>query len=122
MTFGLTWRLATFRMLSTMSILQKDRVWKLLTRRHGRAAVGSGGVGRRVAFDSGILVVCLVVLVGLVVFGSVLMLLFWVTATLPPSMLRSCPELDLCGGPLPHDGNESLSVDDPLADGLRMTR
>jgi hypothetical protein len=48
------------------------------------------------------------------------MLLSWVTATLPPSMLRSCPEFDVCGPPA-LDGNESLSVDDPLTDGLRMT-
>jgi hypothetical protein len=51
----------------------------------------------------------------------VLMLLFRATATLPPSMLRSCPEFDLCAAPAP-DGNESLSVDDPLTDGFIMTR
>jgi len=122
MVMGLTWGLATFRMLGTVSILQRDRVWKSLTRRHGRVALGLDGVGRRrVAFDDGILFVCLFVFVGLLVLGSVLMLLSWTAATLPPSMLRSCPEFDLCGAP-PHDGNESLSVDDPLTDGLRMTR
>jgi hypothetical protein len=121
MTLDLTWGLATFRMLGTVSTLQRDRVWKSLTRRHGRVAVGSDGVGRRVALDDGILFVCLFVLAGLVVLGSVLMLLSWTTATLPPSMLRSCPEFDLCGAASPHDGNESLSVDDPLTDGLRMT-
>jgi hypothetical protein len=50
----------------------------------------------------------------------VLMLLFAATATLTPSMVRSCPEFDLCGAPAP-DGNESLSVDDPLTGELRMT-
>jgi hypothetical protein len=109
-------------MLSTVSILQRDRVWKSLTRRHGRVAVGADGVRRRrVAFDDGILFVCFFVFVGLVVLGSVLMLLSWTTATLPPSMLRSCPEFDVCEA-VPHDGNESLSVDDPLTGGLRMTR
>ena len=109
-------------MLGTMSILQRDRVWKSLTRRRGRVTLGSDGVGRRrVALDEGILFVCLVVFVGLVVFGGVLMLLFRATAMLPPSMLRSCPEFDLCGAPAP-DGNESLSVDDPLTDGFIMTR
>ena len=73
------------------------------------------------AFEDGMLFVCLVVFVGLVVLGSVLMLLFWATATLPPSMLRSCPEFDLCGAPA-RDGNESLSVDDPLTGEARMTR
>jgi hypothetical protein len=109
-------------MVGTMSILQKDRVWKSLTRRRGRVTLGSDGVGRRrVAFGDGILFVCLVVFVGLVVLGGVLMLLFGATATLPPSMLRSCPEFEPCGAPSP-DGNESLSVDDPLTDGFMMTR
>src|SRR4030095_1964883 len=45
----------------------------------------------RVACEDGVLVVSLVVLVGLVVLGGVLILLSWVTATLPPSMLTSCP-------------------------------
>lgn len=103
-------------------MLQRDRVRKSLTRRRDRVALGSDGAGRRrVAFDEGILSVCLVVFVGLVVLGSVLMLLAWATATLPPSMLKSCPELDLCGAP-PPDGNETLLVDDPLTGGLRMTR
>jgi hypothetical protein len=121
MALGLGWGQATFRMLGTMSILRRDRVWKSLIRR-GRVTLGSDGVGRRrVALDDGILFVCLVVFVGLVVLGGVLMLLFQATATLPPSMLRSCPEFDLCGAPAP-DGNESLSVDDPLTDGFIMTR
>jgi hypothetical protein len=122
MALGLVWGQAAFRILGTMSILQRDRVWKSLTRRRGRVTLGSDGVGRRrVAFDDGILVVCLFVFVGLVVLGSVLILLFGATATLTSSMLRSCPEFDLCGAPAP-DENESLSADDPLTDGLRMTR
>ena len=122
MALGLVWGQAAFRILGTMSILQRDRVWKSLARRRGRVTLGSDGVGRRrVAFDDGILFVCLVVFVGLVVLGSVLMLLFGAAATLTSSKLRSCPEFDLCGAPAP-DGNESLSADDPLTDGLRMIR
>jgi len=63
---------------------------------------------------------CLFVFVGLVVLGSVLMLLFRATATLPPRMLDSCPEFDLCAAPAA-DGNESLWVDDPRTDEPRMT-
>jgi len=55
------------------------------------------------------------------VLGGVLILLSWTTATLPPSMLTSCPEFDGCVAAAP-DGNESLWVDDPLTDGPRMTR
>ena|SRR5580765_7958636 len=121
MASGLVWGQATFRMLTTMPIVQRDRVWKSLTRRRGRVTLGSDGVGRRrVAFDDGILFVCLFVFVGLVVLGSVLMLLFRATATLPPTMLDSCPEFDLCAAPAA-DGNESLWVDDPRADEPRMT-
>ena len=110
-------------MLTTVPmLLQRGRVWNFLTRRRDGVALGSDGGGRhRVAFEDGMLFVCLVVFVGLVVLGSVLMLLFWATATLPPGMLRSCPEFDLCGAPA-RDGNESLSVDDPLTGDARMTR
>jgi hypothetical protein len=105
-----------------MSALQRDRVWKSLTRRRGRVALGSDGADRRrLAFDDGILVVCLFVLVGLVVLGGVLILLAGVTATLSPSVRTSCPDFDLCVAPAP-DRNEVLWVDDPLTDGLRMTR
>jgi hypothetical protein len=50
-----------------------------------------------------------------------LMLLAWMTAALPPRMLDVCPEFDLCAAPAA-DGNESLWVDDPRTDELRMTR
>jgi hypothetical protein len=118
MALGLAWGLATFRMLGTVSMLQRDRSF---ARHRGRLGLGSDGVDRRrITFNDGIVCVCFLVLVGLVVLGSLLMLLSWVTATLPPSMLRSCPEFDVCGPPV-LDRNESLSVDDPLTDGLRMT-
>jgi hypothetical protein len=122
MVSGLVWGQATFRMLTTMPIVQRDRVWKSLTRRRGRVTLGSDGVGRRrVAFDDGILFVCLFVFVWLVVLASMLMLLAWTTAALPPRMLDVCPEFDLCAEPAA-DGNESLWVDDPRTDELRMTR
>jgi len=66
-------------------------------------------------------VVCLFVVVGLVVLGSMLTLPVWTTAALPPRKLDSCPEFDLCAAPVA-DGNESLWVDDPRADELRMSR
>jgi hypothetical protein len=109
-------------MLRTVSMLQSDRVWNSLTRRRARGALGSEGSGRRrAAIDGGLLIVCLFVFVGLVVLGSVLMLLVWATAALPPRMLYSCPEFDLCGAPVA-DGDESLWVDDPRTDELRMSR
>jgi hypothetical protein len=122
MASGLVWGQATFRMLTTMPIVQRDRVWKSLTRRRDRGALGSDGRGRRrEAIDGGLLIVCLFVFVGLVVLGSMLMLLVWTTAALPPRMLDSCPEFDLCPAPVA-DGNESLWVDDPRTDELKMSR
>jgi hypothetical protein len=106
MALSLAWGQATFRMLATVSTMQRDEAWKSLTHRRRRVSLGSDGAGRRrVALEDGVLVVCLVVLVGLVVLGGVLILLSWVTATLPPSMLMSCPEFDRCVAPAP-DGNE----------------
>ena len=120
MAIGLAWEQATFRMLTTVRMLQRDRVWKALTRRRYGVALGSdGGRRRRVAFDDGLLVVCLAVLVGLVVLGVTLLAL--VSATLPPSTLKSCSELDVCAA-READGNEFLSVDDPRPAGSRMLR
>jgi len=122
MSLGLVWGHGTFRVLRTMSMRQSDRVWNSLTRHLDRVARGSDGKDRlRAAFDDGLLIVCLVVFVGLVVLGSVLMLLVWTTAALPPRMLESCPEFDLCAAAAA-DGNESLWVDDPRTDELEMTR
>jgi hypothetical protein len=120
MGIGLAGGHVTLHMLTTVLMLQRDRVWNSLTRRrHGVALGADGGRRRRVAFDGGLLVVCLVVLVGLVVLGVTLLSLF--SATLSTSTLESCPEVAVCAVP-EADGNESLRVDDPLTDGLRMTR
>jgi hypothetical protein len=110
-------------MLATVSTMKRDRVWNSLTRRRGRVVFGSaGGAGRRrTAIDDGKLAVCLFVVAGLVVLGGVLMLFYWVTATLPPSRLMSCPEVDSCVSPAP-DRNQALWVGDSLTDGPKMTR
>jgi len=119
MAIGLAWGQATFRMLTTVSMLQRDRVWNALTRgRHGVALRSDSG-RRRVAFDGGLLVVCLAVLGGLVVLSVTLLAL--VSATRPASTLKSCPELDVCAS-LEADGYESLSLDDPGTPELRMVR
>jgi hypothetical protein len=73
--------------------------------------------------DHVILVLGLVALVGLLVLGSVLVLLARVTATLPPSTLRAtpCAEFDFCVTPVA-DRDEATSVDDPSLEGLTVTR
>jgi hypothetical protein len=103
-------------------MMNRDRAWYSLTRRRGRVLLGSADADRRrIAFDDGLLVVCLCVLAGLVVLGGALLLLSWVTATLPPRMLMSCSEYHSCVAPEP-DMNQVLWVDDSLTDGSTMTR
>jgi hypothetical protein len=132
MARGLVWGQATFRKLGRVSTLQRDREWKSLTHRRGRVGLRSDGMGRhRVAFDDHVFRVCLFVLGGLVLLTSVIMLLSWAAATLPPPrMLKSCPEFEqfdealsrlaqFCAAPTAN-GNESLWGDDPRTDEPRM--
>src|SRR5262245_46820596 len=120
MASGLVWEEATFRMLRTVSMLQRDQVWNSITRRRQRVAAGSGGVPRHhAAFGDGKLVVCLFALGGLLLLGSFLMLLFWVTVTVPPRVLKSCAEFEGCVAPAT-DGSGSFWADDPLAAGVRI--
>jgi hypothetical protein len=48
--------------------------------------------------------VCFLALVGVVVFGGLLMLFSWVTAGLPPTALATCPGIDGCVAPAPAEG------------------
>ena len=98
MALGLIWGHATFRMLRTISMLQSDRASNSLTVA-ATGALSAGGKGRRrVAIDDGLLIVCLSVFSGLVVLGSVLMLLVWTTAALPPRNARLLSRArPLCG-------------------------
>jgi len=76
---------------------------------------------RRVAFDDGILPVCLFVLSGLVLLGGLVLLLSWITVTVPVRQLKSCSDAERCVAPA-EDANESVGADDPLADRLTITR
>jgi hypothetical protein len=109
-------------MLRTAAMLQRDPIGNSLTRRGPRDGVGSGGVRRwRMAFGDGVLVVCLIVVAGLILLGSLLMLLSWVTVTVPARESKSCSDFERCLAPAT-DANESLWADDPLADRLKITR
>jgi hypothetical protein len=122
MALGLVWGQATFRMLRTVPVLQRDQVGNSLNRRRRGVAIGLGGIRRhRRAFDDGILALCLFVVSGLVLLGALAVLLSWVTATVPPRVSQSCTEFDLCAAPA-GDGNESLWAKDPMTDRLTMTR
>ena len=119
MALWLIWESLTFRMLKSA---QMEQVWNLFARRRQRDAIASGGMRRRrVAFDEGILPVCLFVLSGLVLLGGLFMLLSWVTVKVPTRQLKSCSEFERCVTPAA-DGNESFGADGPLADRLTITR
>jgi hypothetical protein len=66
---------------------------------------------RRKAFDDWIPVVCFLALVGVVVLGGLLMLLSWVTTTLPVSARIPCPYLPGCVA-TPPDETQSVPADD----------
>src|SRR5215831_18542846 len=118
MALWLIWESLPFRMPKTAQI---DRLWTSLTSRQ-RDAIGSGGKPRRrVAFGDGVLVVCLFAFAGLLLLGSLVMLLSWVTMTVPSRELKSCSEFERCLAPAA-DMNEPVSVDDPPADRLTITR
>jgi hypothetical protein len=74
-----------------------------------------------ISFDDVVVVVCFLALIGIVIIGGVLMLLFSITATLPVSPRISCPELDGCVVPEP-DESPVVSVDDYWTDGPMLTR
>jgi len=109
-------------MLTTAGMLRSDLVSNSLTRRRPQNVVGSGGVSRRrVTFGDETLGVCLFVVAGLILLGGLLMLLSWVTVTFPARELKSCSAFEGCVTPTT-DTSEFLSTDDPLVDGLKMTR
>src|SRR5215471_13247340 len=108
--------------MNTATMLQRDQLWSSWTRRRQRDAVGPRDMRRRrVAFDDGILPVCLFVLSGLVLLGGLVLLLSWITVTVPVRQLKSCSDAERCVAPAV-DANESVGADDPLADRLTITR
>jgi hypothetical protein len=111
----------TPRMQAPVLSIQRDRVWNSATRRVRVAPRPDGLRKRRTSFDDVIVVVCFLVLIGIVVIGGAVMLLSWVTATLPVSPRFACPEFDSCVVPGP-DENPAVLVDDHRSDGPMLTR
>jgi hypothetical protein len=100
-------------------IMHRGRTWVWATRPSPRAGRGSAGTGSRpAALDDAVIAVCFLALVGVVVFGGLLMLFSWVTAGLPPSALTTCPGIDGCA-PAPAGEPaawiEAPRVDEPTA-------
>ena len=96
--------------------MRTDRVWNAVTRRSVRVVRGSDGASpRRPALGEGVLAVCVLALVGVAVLGGLLILLSWVTTTLPMNQILACPEFDGCVVPTP-DQDQAVGVGDPRID------
>lgn len=92
--------------------MQRERVWNSGTDRAGRLDRGAHRASpRRTTFDDGIVVVCVLALVGLVLLGGLLMLLSWITTTLPVNARIACPHLPACEAWAP-DGTPSVLGDE----------
>ena len=104
-------------MLNSSWIMHRGRTWNWDTRPAQRAERGSVGTGSRPAtLDDAVIAVFFLALVGLVVFGGVLMLFFWVTAALPPSALTTCPGTYSCAAPAPAEDDPAAWVGVPRVD------
>jgi hypothetical protein len=108
-------------MQATVRSMQRDRAGDSAARRVLVVPRPDGPGKRRPSFDDVVVVVCFFALIGIVVLGGALMLLSWVTATLPVSWRVACPEFDGCVVPGP-DENHDLSVDDYRTNGPMLTR
>ena len=98
-------------------IMHRGRTWNWDTRPSQRAERGSTDTGSRPAtLDDAVIAVCFLALVGLVVFGGLLMLFFWVTAALPPSVLTTCSRMDTCVAPAPAEDDPAAWVEVPRVD------
>jgi hypothetical protein len=73
----------------------------------------------RTTFNDGIVVVCLLALVGLVVVGGLFMLLSWVTTTLPANTRIACPHQAACEASAPDETQPALGH--PRAQELTLT-
>jgi hypothetical protein len=86
-------------------IMHRGRTWNWASRPSQRSRRGSVGPGSRPAtLDDAAIAVCFLALMGVVVFGGLLMLFSWVTAGLPPTALTTCPGIDGCVAPAPAEG------------------
>ena len=102
--------------------MHRERVWNSVSDRAVRLDHGAHRASpRQKSFDDGVIVVCFLALVGLVVLGGLLMLLSWVTTTLPVNARIACPHLPACVVPAP-DGTPSVLEDDARAHEPKLTQ
>ena len=101
-------------------IMHRGQAWNWATRPSQQAGSGPVGVSSRPAtLDDAVTAVCFLALVGVVVFGGLLMLFSWVTGGLPPTALTTCPGISRCVAPAPAESPatwvEGAWVEEPTA-------
>jgi hypothetical protein len=100
--------------------MQRERVWNSTTKRTARPVRGAHRASPHwTTFNDGIVVVCVLALVGLVVVGGLFMLLSWVTTTLPANTRIACQQQPACEASTPEETHPALG--DARAQGLTMT-
>jgi hypothetical protein len=103
-------------------IMHRGRTWVYASRPSQRAGRGSVGIGSRPAtLDDAVIAVCFLALVGVVVFGGLLMLFSWVTAGLPPSALNTCLGVDGCAASFAAENDPAAWVGAPRVDEPTLT-
>ena len=101
--------------------MHRECVWNSATDRAVRLDRSAHRASpRRTTIDDGIVVVCFLALVGVVVLGGLLMLLSWVSTTLPVNARIACPHLPACEASAP-DGTQSVLGDDARAHETKLT-
>ncbi len=96
---------------NSSGVIQGKRFWGWAARPSVRVGRSSVDVDSRPArVDDVVVAVCFLALVGLVVFGGLLMLFSWVTAGLPPSAVMTCPESESCAPPAPVEDSDPAPV------------
>lgn len=103
-------------------IMHRGRTWDWATPPSQQAGRSSAGTGSRAAtLEDAVVAVCFLALVGVVVFGGLLMLFSWVTAGLPPSALTTCLGMDTCMAPAPAEGDPAAWAEVPWVAGPTVT-
>ena len=92
--------------------MDRGRTWSWSQGLSLRAVRGSVAPSARPArFDDAVIALCFLALVGVVVFGGLLMLFSWVTTGLPSTAQGTCPAVEACvAPPLTEDPAQSVTA------------
>src|SRR5262245_46959665 len=108
-------------MQATARSVRRDQVWASATPGSREVPSPDGAAKGHTSFDDVVIVLSFLALIAIVVFGSAVMLLSWMSASLPVSSPIGGPAFD-GGGVTGSDANGAVLVDDDWVDGPKLTR